>query len=74
MASVIAGGLLFNVVAFTDTGFLLSKLNHRGYEGEIKRHKKSKQLQYEMQSKDANQDIDKTNKALDELKCVQTIQ
>ena len=29
---------LFNAVAFAGTGFLFSKLNHTGYEKEIKRH------------------------------------
>ena len=33
----IVGGL-FNAVAFAGTGFLFSKLNHTGYEKEIKRH------------------------------------
>ena len=37
MTSVVAGGL-FNAVAFAGAGFLFSKLNHRGYEDEIKRH------------------------------------
>ena len=33
----IVGGL-FNAVAFAGAGFLFSKLNHTGYEKEIKRH------------------------------------
>ena len=37
MSSVVAGGL-FNAVAFAGARFLFSKLNHRGYEDEIKRH------------------------------------
>ena len=37
MASVVAGGL-FNAVAFAGAGCLFSKLNHRGYADEIKRH------------------------------------
>ena len=36
MTSVVAGGI-FNAVA----GFLFSKLNHNGYEDEIKRHNKA---------------------------------
>ena len=40
MTSVIAGGL-FNAVAFAGAGFLFSKLNHRGYESEMKRHNKA---------------------------------
>ena len=32
------GGGLFNAVAFAGAGFLFSKLNHTGYEKEIKRH------------------------------------
>ena len=31
-------GELFNAVAFAGAGFLFSKLNHTGYEKEIKRH------------------------------------
>ena len=37
MASVVAIGI-FNVVAFAGAGYLFSKLNHNGYEDEIKRH------------------------------------
>ena len=33
----VAGGL-FNAIAFVGAGFLFSKLNHKGYEEEIKRH------------------------------------
>ena len=33
----VAGGL-FNAIAFAGAGFLFSKLNHTGYEKEIKRH------------------------------------
>ena len=40
MSSVVAGGL-FNAVAFAGAGFLFSKLNHRGYEDEMKRHNKA---------------------------------
>ena len=40
MTSIVAGGI-FNVVAFARAGFLFSKLNHRGYEEEIKRHNKA---------------------------------
>ena len=36
METVIGG--LFNAVAFAGAGFLFSKLNHTGYEKEIKRH------------------------------------
>ena len=36
METVIGG--LFNAVAFAGAGFLFSKLNHSGYEKEIKRH------------------------------------
>ena len=39
MSSIVAGGI-FNAVAFAGAGFLFSKLNHRGYEYEIKRHNK----------------------------------
>ena len=37
MASMVVGGL-FNAFAFAGAGFLFSKLNHRGYQDEIKRH------------------------------------
>ena len=37
MASMVVGGL-FNAVAFAGAGFLFSKLNHSGYQKEIKRH------------------------------------
>ena len=36
METVVEG--LFNAVAFAGAGFLFSKLNHTGYEKEIKRH------------------------------------
>ena len=35
MASIIAVGV-FNAVAFVGAGFLFSRLNHSGYEKEIK--------------------------------------
>ena len=38
--NLVAGGI-FNAVAFAGAGFLFSKLNHRGYEDEIKRHNKA---------------------------------
>ena len=37
MASMVVGGL-FNAFAFAGAGFLFSKLNHSGYQNEIKRH------------------------------------
>jgi hypothetical protein len=40
MTSVVVGGL-FNAVAFAGAGFLFSKLNHSGYEDEMKRHNKA---------------------------------
>ena len=40
MASVVAGGL-FNAIAFAGAGYLFSKLNHGGYEKEMKRHNKA---------------------------------
>ena len=40
MTSVVAGGI-FNAVAFAGAGFLFSKLNHNGYEDEMKRHNKT---------------------------------
>ena len=40
MTSVVAGGI-FNAVAFAGAGFLFSKLNHNGYEDEMKRLNKA---------------------------------
>ena len=40
IASAIAGGV-FNAFAFAGAGWLFSKLNHKGYEAEIKRHNHS---------------------------------
>ena len=40
MTSIVAGGI-FNAVAFAEAGFLFSKLNHNGYEDDIKRHNKA---------------------------------
>ena len=40
MASLVAGGI-FNAVAFAGAGFLFSKLNHQGYDDEMKRHNKA---------------------------------
>ena len=37
MASIVATGL-FNAVTFAGAGLLYTKLNHSGYEKEIKRH------------------------------------
>ena len=37
MASMVVGGL-FNAFAFAGAGFLFSKLNHPGYQDEIKSH------------------------------------
>jgi hypothetical protein len=42
MTSVVVGGL-FNAVAFAGAGFLFSKLNHSGYEGEMKRHNEAQE-------------------------------
>ena len=57
MVSLAAMGL-FNAVAFAGAGFLFSKLNHSGYESEIKRHNeameklsKAKEKWYEDQVK-----------------------
>lgn len=40
MTGLVAGGL-FNAIAFAGAGFIFSKLNHTGYETEIKRHNKA---------------------------------
>ena len=60
MAQIVVGGI-FNAVAFSAAGFLFSKLNHQGYEAEMKRHNKplellakSKERFYEQQVKRKN--------------------
>ena len=73
-------GRLFNAVAFAGAGFLFSKLNHTGYEKEIKRHNLALEKWYENQVRrkeklerlrqqlsDANVDINRTNKSLKNL-------
>ena len=78
METVIGG--LFNAVAFAGAGFLFSKLNHSGYEKEIKRHNEAMEKWYEEQVKrkeeierlrqqlsDANADINRTNMSLKTL-------
>ena len=56
MAQIVVVGI-FNAIAFSAAGFLFSKLNHQGYESEMKRHKalellaKSKEDFYEQQVK-----------------------
>ena len=80
-------GGLFNAFAFAGAGFLFSKLNHTGYEKEIKRHNlameklaRSKEKWFEKQEErkqeiqklkqqavEANEDINQTNKSLENL-------
>ena len=43
MAQIVVGGI-FNAIAFSVAGFLFSKLNHQGYEEEMKRHNKALEL------------------------------
>ena len=64
------GGGLFNAVAFAGAGFLFSKLNHTGYEKEIKRHNeameklaKDKEKWYEEQVK-RKEEIEKLRQQL----------
>ena len=68
METVIGG--LFNAVAFAGAGFLFSKLNHSGYEKEIKRHNEAmeklseaKEKWYEEQVK-RKQEIEKLRQQL----------
>ena len=77
METVVGG--LFNAVAFAGAGFLFSKLNHTGYEKEIKRHNeamenlaKDKEKWYEIeklrqQLSEANANINRTNMSLKTL-------
>ena len=60
MAQIVVGGI-FNAVPFSAARFLFSKLNHKGYEDEMKRHNKalellakSKEEFYEQQVKGKN--------------------
>ena len=68
METVIGG--LFKAVAFAGAGFLFSKLNHTGYEKEIKRHnealeklQKDKEKWYEKQVK-RKEEIEKLRQRL----------
>ena len=68
METVVGG--LFNAVAFAGAGFLFSKLNHTGYEKEIKRHNeameklaKDKEKWYEEQVK-RKEEIEKLRQQL----------
>ena len=68
METVVGG--LFNAVAFAGAGFLFSKLNHSGYEKEIKRHNEAmeklardKEKWYEEQVK-RKQEIEKLRQQL----------
>ena len=40
MAQIVVGGI-FNAIAFSAVGYLFSKVNHQGYESEMKRHNKA---------------------------------
>ena len=42
MASTMVGGL-FNAFAFAGAGYIFSKLNHSGYEGEMERHNEAQE-------------------------------
>ena len=60
MAQIVVGGI-FNAIVFSAAGFLFSKLNHQGYQDEMKRHNKaldllqrSKEEFYERQVKRKN--------------------
>ena len=66
METVVGG--LFNAVAFAGVGFLFSRLNHTGYEKEIKKNgmknkwRKNKRLKkLRQQLSDGNADINQTN-------------
>ena len=83
METVVGG--LFNAVAFAGAGFLFSKLNHSGYEKEIKRHNEAiekltrdKEIWFQKQEiqklrqqmSDANADINQTNKSFKNLAAI----
>ena len=60
MAQVVVGGI-FNAIAFSAASFLFSKLNHQGYQEQMKRHskaleelQKSKEEFYEQQVRRKN--------------------
>ena len=71
METVVGG--LFNAVAFAGAGFLFSKLNHSGYEKEIKRHNeamekltKDKEIWMEKQM-ERKQEIEKLRQQLSDV-------
>ena len=77
MASVVPSGL-FNAVAFAGAGYVFHKLDKKGYEDEMKRHKekwyektveiKNKVSLLRQRLNDANKDLDDTNEALHNLR------
>ena len=63
MASVVAGGI-FKAVAFAGAGFLFSKLNHQGYDDEMKRHNKALEDLAKANQAWSERAFEKTNRAL----------
>lgn len=61
MTNVVVGGL-FNAVAFAGAGYLFSKLNHRGYEKEMKRHNKALEELATAKEKWYERQVEKKNK------------
>ena len=57
METVVGG--LFNAVAFAGAGFLFSKLNHSGYEKEIKRHNEAMEKLSEAKEKWYEKQVEK---------------
>ena len=66
MAQIVVGGI-FNAVAFSAAGFLFSKLNHQGYEEEMKRHNKSLELLAKSKEEFYEQQVKRKNR-MDELR------
>ena len=61
MASVVVGGL-FTAVAFAGAGFLFRKLNHGGYEDEMKRHNKALEKLAKAKEKWYERQVEKKNR------------
>ena len=66
MAQIVVGGI-FNAIAFSAAGFLFSKLNHQGYQDEMKRHNKALELLQKSEEEFYEQQVKRENR-MDELR------
>jgi chromosome segregation ATPase len=60
--TIVVVGELFNAVAFAGAGFLFSKLNHSGYEDEMKRHNKALEKLTKAKEKLYESQVEKKNR------------